>query len=159
SFACGKAAGCPHGHRWDPNTSGLAVRNPVCPVCGATPVAGSVADETTLPPRSAAAMETLQAPARPPSAGDALPEVFGRYRIEKERGGGGMGAVYLAHDSQLERRVALKVPHFTPEDGPQILQRFQREARTAATLQHANLCRVYDSGEVNGTPYLAMAFI
>jgi predicted Ser/Thr protein kinase len=104
-------------------------------------------------------MDTLQAPARPPSAGDSPPEAFGRYRIEKELGRGGMGAVFLAHDTQLDRRVALKVPHFTPEDGPQILQRFHREARTAATLQHANICPVYEFGEVNGTPYLAMAFI
>jgi predicted Ser/Thr protein kinase len=150
---------CPQGHRWDPTASGLAVRNPTCPVCGAAPAAGSAAEVGTLPPRSAASQDTLQSPAPATPAGGSLPEVFGRYRIEKELGRGGMGAVYLAHDTQLQRRVALKVPHFIPEDGPQILQRFHREAKTAATLQHANLCSVYDYGEINGTPYLAMAFV
>jgi len=71
-----------------------------------------------------------------------LPEQFGRYRIVKRLGKGGMGSVYLAHDSQLDRKVALKVPHFDPEDGERVLERFYREARAAATLDHANLCPV-----------------
>jgi serine/threonine protein kinase/Tfp pilus assembly protein PilF len=70
-----------------------------------------------------------------------------------------MGSVYLARDTQLDRQVALKVPHFTEDDGPEILARFQREARAAATVQHPGICPVYDVGEINGTHYLAMAFI
>jgi predicted Ser/Thr protein kinase len=88
-----------------------------------------------------------------------LPEQFGRYRIVRRLGQGGMGAVYLAHDSQLDRRVALKVPHFNPGDGPEALERFYREARLAATLNHPHICPVYDSGSCNGIPYLTMAFI
>jgi hypothetical protein len=97
-------------------------------------------------------------PQRPrPEPGPAL-EQLGRYRILRRLGRGGMGSVYLAHDPQLDRPVALKVPHFGAED-PELLERFYREARAAATLRHPNLCPVYDVGDVNGTPYLAMAYI
>jgi hypothetical protein len=58
-----------------------------------------------------------------------LPETFGRYRIIEKLGEGGMGSVYLAHDTQLDCPVALKVPQFSPQDGPQVLQRFLREAQ------------------------------
>src|SRR5215813_692463 len=61
----------------------------------------------------------------------AAPERIGRYRILKKLGQGGMGAVYLAHDEQLDRQVALKVPSFSPGDSDSML-RFQREARAAA---------------------------
>ena len=88
-----------------------------------------------------------------------LPEQFGRYRILKPLGQGGMGAVYLAHDTRLDRRVALKVPFFHPSDGPQAVARFEREARAAATLDHPNLCPIFDVGEVDGTPYLTMPYI
>src|SRR3954468_2513109 len=89
-----------------------------------------------------------------------LPQTaFGRYRILHKLGAGGMGAVYLAEDTQLGRRVALKVPHFSAADGPKVLERFYREARVAAAIEHAHLCRVYDVGEHAGTPYLTMEFI
>jgi serine/threonine protein kinase len=87
-----------------------------------------------------------------------LPAQFGRYRILNALGQGGMGAVYLAHDTQLDRRVALKVPHFGPNDGPG-LERFYREARAAATLDHPNLCPVYDVGSIDGIHYMTMAFV
>jgi predicted Ser/Thr protein kinase len=93
------------------------------------------------------------------SAGADVPGQVGRYRILKKLGQGGMGAVYLAHDTELDRPVALKVPQFGPEDGPQVLERFRREARAAATLHHPNLCPVYDVGEVGGVHFLTMAFI
>jgi serine/threonine protein kinase len=89
----------------------------------------------------------------------ALPEQFGRYRIVRQLGQGGMGAVFLAHDTQLDRPVALKVPHFAPEDGPAARERFYREARAAAVLIHPNLCPVYDVGEHAGTTYLTMGYI
>jgi serine/threonine protein kinase len=93
-----------------------------------------------------------------------LPKQFGRYRILEQLGKGAMGAIYLAHDTQLGRRVALKVPHLrTGEDGAAPdrydLDRFYREARAAATLDHPNLCPVYDVGQIDGIPYLTMAYI
>src|SRR6185312_2267016 len=88
-----------------------------------------------------------------------LPEQFGRYRIEKQLGQGGMGSVYLAHDTQLDRKVALKIPHFTEGKGPQIIARFYQEARAAATIHHPHVCPIYDVGEIDGIHYLTMAFV
>jgi len=88
-----------------------------------------------------------------------LPEQFGRYQIVKKLGAGGMGSVYLAHDTQLDRQVALKVPHFSANEGQQAVERFLREARAAATIQHANLCPVYDAGQIDGVHYMTMAYI
>ena len=96
-----------------------------------------------------------------PSAGphpDGLPERFGRYRILGLLGRGGMGAVYAAHDSALDRRVALKVPAFGPGD-PEAVTRFYREARIAAGLADPHLCPVYDVGEVDGIHYLTMPVV
>ncbi|MFM9963040.1 MAG: protein kinase domain-containing protein [Planctomycetaceae bacterium] len=87
------------------------------------------------------------------------PVEFGRYRIERELGRGGMGRVYLAHDRQLERRVALKVPFFRQDDDRDIVERFYREARTMATVQHTHLCPIYDVGQFEQWHFLTMAFI
>jgi hypothetical protein len=106
-------------------------------------------------------------PSSPPEATPApgrLLRQFGRYRIVRRLGRGSMGSVYLAHDTQLDRRVALKVPHFWPEGGENEpnhvdVDRFYREARVAATFDHPNLCPVYDVGQIGGTHYLSMAYI
>jgi tetratricopeptide (TPR) repeat protein/serine/threonine protein kinase len=84
---------------------------------------------------------------------------FGPYRIVKKLGEGGMGSVYLAHDTRLDRPVALKVPHFDPKDTSGTRERFYREARAAATLNHPNICAVHEVGQVGETLYLSMAFI
>jgi WD40 repeat protein/serine/threonine protein kinase len=91
--------------------------------------------------------------------GPTLPEQFDRYRIQKKLGQGGMGTVYLAYDTRLDRKVALKVPRFAPGSNPENLERFYREARATAMITHPNLCPLYDVGEINGTPYLTMAYI
>ncbi len=88
-----------------------------------------------------------------------LPEVFGRYHILRKLGEGGMGSVYLAHDTQLDRRVALKVPHFRRTANDPVLERFYREAHAAAALDHPNLCPVFDVGCHEGIHYLTMPFI
>jgi len=89
-----------------------------------------------------------------------LKRQFGRYQIEKILGEGGMGAVYLAYDTELERRVALKVPKIEDSDSSEeLLERFYREARAAATLRHRGICPVYDVGSHNGISYIAMAYI
>lgn len=88
-----------------------------------------------------------------------LPAEFGRYRVLKLLGRGGMGAVYLAEDRQLGRHVALKLPSFNPADAGKRIERFVREARAAAVLQHPNICMIYDAGEVDGRPFITMALI
>src|SRR5262245_49637695 len=85
-----------------------------------------------------------------------LPPQFGRYRVLQKLGAGGMGTVYLAEDCQLARRVAIKVPRLTTPDD---IQRFQREARVAAAVDHPNVCPVLDIGEIDGIHYLIMPFL
>ncbi|WP_417387357.1 protein kinase domain-containing protein, partial [Gimesia sp.] len=91
-----------------------------------------------------------------------ISETFGRYTIQKVLGQGAMGAVYLAKDTQLDRDVALKIPKFGDGNGvdeEELLARFYREARAAATLRSPNICPVYDVGEIDGQHYITMAFI
>jgi serine/threonine protein kinase len=83
----------------------------------------------------------------------------GRYRIEGTLGQGGMAAVYLAHDSELDRAVAIKVlAEHLSSDGA-FHQRFLREARMAAKLSHPNIVHVYDQGEENGRPFIVMEYV
>jgi class 3 adenylate cyclase len=89
---------------------------------------------------------------------DDLPAQFDRYRILRRLGKGGMGAVYLAVDTRLDRQVALKVP-FLRDNDEIVLHRFQQEARALARLHHPNLCAVYDSAEHGGIHYLTMRYI
>jgi class 3 adenylate cyclase len=70
-----------------------------------------------------------------------------------------MGSVYLAHDTRLDRDVALKVPHREVAADPRALERFYREARAVAHLHHPNICQIYDVDQADGIPYLSMAFI
>ncbi len=114
---------------------------------------------STKRPDVTAGPAAAAAPPRPLESPKTLPEQFGRYRIIRKLGKGGMGTVYLAHDDQLDRLVALKVPNISSGDGPQYFQRFFREARAAATIEHPNICPVYDAGEINGIPYLSMAYV
>jgi hypothetical protein len=94
-----------------------------------------------------------------PGSPPALPERFGRYLIRRRLGQGGMGTVYLAHDTVLDLEVALKVPRPAGDSSPDFVGRFYREARAAAALRHPNLCRVYDAGQVNGVHFLAMDYV
>ncbi|MDP7020504.1 MAG: protein kinase [Pirellulaceae bacterium] len=106
---------------------------------------------------SIAMLEELKPSAEKPA--DSLPETFGRYQIEGLLGEGGMGAVYLAHDSQLGRKVALKTPKFGEHSDAKLIDRFYREARSAATLHHPNICPVYEVGEIDEIHYFSMAYI
>lgn len=85
--------------------------------------------------------------------------LFGRYRIIRTLGQGAMGVVYLAEDSQLRRRVALKFPTISGPGHQNLLDRFYREARSAACLSHRNICTVYDVGKIENTHFIAMAYI
>ena len=88
-----------------------------------------------------------------------IPKSFGRYQLEKTLGEGAMGAVYLAHDKQLDRKVALKVPKFSKGVNQKVIKRFYQEAKSAATLDHPNICSVYDVGEIDGVHYISMAYV
>jgi serine/threonine-protein kinase len=83
----------------------------------------------------------------------------GRYRIERELGRGGMATVFLAHDEELERPVAVKLlaEHLAGDED--FRARFVREARLAGRLSHPNIVRVYDAGETNGRPFIVMEYV
>ena len=88
-----------------------------------------------------------------------LPAMFGRYRVESLLGRGAMGEVYRAHDTQLDRPVALKLSHFPRNTVLELRERLLQEARAAANLSHPNICRVYDVGQIDGTRFIAMELI
>jgi serine/threonine protein kinase len=88
-----------------------------------------------------------------------LPRTFGRYVIRKRLGKGGMGAVYLADDTVLERPVALKIALFQGAKGSAPAERFLREAKAAAGLRHEGICRVLDCGEIDSTHYFTMEYV
>ena len=84
---------------------------------------------------------------------DDLPSPFGRFRIIKRLGQGGMGVVYLAHDTETDRRVALKLPHAQFEQSADDIARFSSARPAAATSEHPNFCRIHDVGRIDGPLY------
>jgi serine/threonine-protein kinase len=85
--------------------------------------------------------------------------VDGRYRVRSLIGSGGMADVWLADDLHLPRRVALKVLHDHFARDPEFIQRFRREAESAAALQQVNIVSIFDRGQVDDTYYIAMAYL
>ena len=147
-------------------TSSAASRRPV------SQLGASVAEAATLPPGD------VHGSAQPPSGfcdkGGLIQELYdflapalapdeigrlGTYRVLKVLGHGGMGVVYLAEDPQLGRRVALKVMLPGLAGSPSTRQRFLREARAAAAIEHDHIVAIYQVGEDRGVPFLAMPFL
>src|SRR2546425_8062100 len=81
---------------------------------------------------------------------------LGPYEILSALGAGGMGEVYKARDTRLDRTVAIKI---LPSTDPELRQRFEREAKAIATLAHPHICTLFDVGHEDGTDYLVMEYL
>ncbi len=148
--ACARASLAPD------SVAGKRVKCPGCgqpinvPSSSTTTVARpSTVDSAGETARPTAATVTQAAPARQ----------VGRFVVRSKLGEGAFGAVYRAYDPQLDREVALKVPHAAVLDSPKRVERFLREAKAAANLRHPHIVPVFDAGTDHGQHYIASAFI
>ena len=94
-----------------------------------------------------------------PSATTGQPVSIGRFEIRSELGAGAFGTVYRAHDPQLDREIALKVPRAGLLDSPKKIERFLREAKSAGKLHHPHIVPIYEAGRAGEQCYIASAFI
>src|SRR5207247_3910344 len=87
-------------------------------------------------------------------------EIFdGRYKVVRKLGAGGMADVYLAEDQELGRRVAIKILNGRHANDAQFIERFRREAKNAAALNHPSIVSIYDRGEAEDTYYIPMEYL
>ena len=84
---------------------------------------------------------------------------LGPYEIVSPLGAGGMGEVYRARDTRLDRTVAIKILPAHLSENPEARQRFDREARAISSLSHPNICHLYDVGQQDGIDYLVMEYL
>src|SRR5262249_47253706 len=90
---------------------------------------------------------------------EASAQMFGQYRLDQKLGEGGMGVVYRAHDTELDRIVALKMILASALGDQEVVERFVREAKPASRLQHAAIVTIYHVGQQADTRYIVMEYV
>src|SRR5687767_7345509 len=120
-------------------------------------------DDETIPatpaPRGKSLDSLIRSISPPSTEVDLSGTTMGGYRLTRRIAQGGMGVVYEAIQTNLDRKVAIKVLTESLASRPEFTQRFEREAKAAASLNHPNMVQVFDFGESNGRRYLAMEFV
>ncbi len=150
---------CPHGHRWEMPTDAPPSESPVlCPVCGGAMEAAAVTEAETIPPVAAPVPAAETATVIKAALNGPIPMIPG-YEILGELGRGGMGLVYRARQPHLDRLVAVKVLPAEASKDTSFAERFTREARALARLNHPNILTVYDFGQANGQSYFVMEYV
>ena len=145
---------CPACHRT------VAEADRYCPACGAAVLPSSQMPTEVTPVTEPSPSPRSPTPS-PTGERQHIPGTIlaGRYRIIERVGHGGMGEVFRAEDLRIGQMVALKFIRHAHERGPASLELFLNEVRLARQIGHPNVCRVYDIGEADGTPFLSMEFI
>ncbi|HVW39247.1 MAG TPA: protein kinase, partial [Pirellulales bacterium] len=157
---------CANGHRWPSPEGADAVAPARCPECGAaghseTPAQGLETRPPSIPPEASrhGPLETAPLPASAwPKIASPWPATPG-YEILEELGRGGMGVVYRARQLALNRDVALKMILAGAYAGQDELRRFANEAQAIAHLDHPNIVQIYEIGEADARPFIALEFL
>jgi serine/threonine protein kinase len=156
-----KHLSCPHGHQWpvaDADPAAPTLPLTLCPICGAASLTlvGSAEEKGTTETASTIMSPTTRDEPEPRGAS---PLSVCGYELLGELGRGGMGVVYRARQLSLNRVVALKMIRDSAWASPDVLTRFRLEAEAIARMQHPNIVQIYEVGQQEGRPYLALEFV